>query len=311
MKVYPLLKAGLIPIFAVLMATQVVRAQAPNYPTDYKQAQIIHSDLANFSEAFDMLSTESDTLKVLNSIYFEKASIGLKEFINRHQLTAELLRDAIRINPETYSRIKGFMLQMEKFELSYQETLATFGRTVPNTMFAPTYLLVGANRGIAQASQYGQLVTIGKLMGDTDKLLTFIVHELVHFQQAKELGGQQYVAVYSKPNNMLDLCLREGGAEFITQLVLNRITQKRALKYLLEHEKELKIKYKEDLKNQDATYWLWESLNQNEYPKLLGYAMGYQICKSYYEHSPDKREAIKQILAIKDAHVFVESSSYY
>ena len=81
---------------------------------------------------------------------------------------------------------------------------------------------MGANIGIAQASQYGQLVTIMRVLDNEEKLLKVIVHELAHFQQAKAIGGQQYVSLYSQPDNMLGICLREGGAEFITNQVLGK-----------------------------------------------------------------------------------------
>lgn len=301
-----------MPLFlTVVIGYYTAYGQSPNFPMNPEGAELIKTDLENFVEAFEMLKTNKDTLEVLNTVYFGRASTGLKEFVSKHQLTATLLKNAIKEHPEKYHGISDFISRLAKIKEEYLNVLLEYGKLVPNTMYAPTYLLVGANRGIAQASQYGQLVTVTKLMDNTEQLITFIVHELSHFQQAKELGGQQYVAVYSKPNNMLDLCLREGGAEFITHLTLGRTTQAKATKYLLENEDDLKQKFETDLKSQNSKYWLWESLNQKEHPKLLGYAMGYRICKHFYELQDDKNEAVRQILAIKDPQQFLQASNYF
>ena len=109
---------------------------------------------------------------------------------------------------------------------------------------------------------------------------------------------------------MLGLCLREGGAEFLTYLALGRITQGKSLDYLSQNESELKERFTEDLENQDSEFWLWESINQNVHPKLLGYTMGFQICKSYYDRSTDKSDAVQNILAIQNPEELLERSRY-
>lgn len=37
-------------------------------------------------------------------------------------------------------------------------------------MYPPTYLIVGANRGIGQASMAGQLITVTRIVDNMDKL---------------------------------------------------------------------------------------------------------------------------------------------
>ena len=304
-----IVQLGLLVLVLVMVPVSKLQAQ-PNYPMTPEKAQLIYTDLENFATTFDELKTASDTLATLQSMYLDKASPGLKEYITRHQLTAELLKTAIRKNPEKYERIPTFIAGLKTYKADFIKAMIAYGKVVPDVMYAPTYLLVGANRGIAQASLQGQLVTVTRMLDNLDKLTTVIIHELSHFQQAKEMGGQKYVALYSQTDNMLDLCLREGGAEFITYLALNKITQEKSLKYLIENETKLKPKFLSDLKEQDQQFWLWASLEQKEYPILLGYAMGFQICKAYYDGAEDKMIALKQILTMPDPDVFLEQSNY-
>ncbi len=286
-------------------------AQPPNYPRVPEEAKLVYSDLENFVEAYSYLNSGVDTLKILNNYYFGKASTGLQEYIGRHSLTPELMRDAIRKNSAKYDKISNFVDNLNDFTPEFKNTLKKYHKIMPEAMYAPTYLLVGANRGIAQASQFGQLVTITRVIENQEKLIKLIVHELSHFQQAMTIGGQKYIALYASPNNMLGICLREGGAEFITYLVLQEITQENALAYLIKNETELKSKFIKDLKVQDNSFWLWESINQKEYPILLGYAMGYNICKFYYDKASDKRKALSEILGITQPDSFLEMSAYF
>lgn len=296
--------------FCSIIATIGISAQ-PNYPYEPEKALLLYNDLTHFVEAYDQLEVGVDSLYILNTFYFDKASDGLKEYISRHQLTPELLMKAIHDNPDEYSQISDFVMNIESIERDYITTMKKYNTVLPSAIYPPTYLLVGANRGIAQASKYGQLVTITRVLDNPDKLFSMIVHELSHFQQVMAMGFEKYVGLYSSPDNMLGLCLREGGAEFITSLVLNKITQESALSSLNEKENSLKSNFLVDLKAQDQKYWLWESLSQNEHPKLLGYAIGYKICKSHYDNASDNQQSIREILSMADPDAFLANSGYF
>ena len=72
----------------------------------------------------------------------------------------------------------------------------------------------------------------------------------------------------------------------------------------------MKQKFAQDLSTQDTAYWLWESINQEDHPKLLGYAMGYKICAAYYEQAADKPAALQEVLLMKDPEAFTATSGY-
>ena len=296
-------------LFMVLLVATNAFGQ-PNYPTDPEKGQLVFADVENFLSAYQKLTPQSDTIALLQSEYFDKASQGLKEYISRHGLTPEMLMEAMQSNPEQYESIASIMSNIQPFYSKYTSTLETFKKVVPTAMFPPTYLLIGANRGIAQASKVGQLVTITRMLDSDEHLLKFIIHELSHFQQVMTMGINQYGALFGQKNNMLGLCLREGAAEFVTQMVMKDITQTEALKYLNSHKKALKKRFKKDLSAQDKKFWLWESLDNKEAPKLLGYAIGYDICNTYYTNAQDKNQAMQDILGIVNAEEFLELSKY-
>ncbi len=283
----------------------------PAYPLVPKDASIVSSDIVNFIGAYKLLNPESDSLAILRENYFDKGSPGLKEYCNRHGLTPEKLSAAINSAPEEYAEIPNFLDSLSEFKEQVYNEFEKFGEIIPDAMYPPTYLLIGANRGIAQASPKGQLITIVKGLKKPDRLINVIVHELAHFQQARSLGFQAYIGTYSKPDNMLDLVLREGGAQFINYyLVRGNVEDYSQLKFIEDNEKELRDRFEQDLSKQDSSYWLWESLDKSDHPILLGYAVGYKIIKAYYDNAEDKADAIKDILAITDPKEFLTRSGY-
>ncbi|WP_242092269.1 DUF2268 domain-containing putative Zn-dependent protease [Aestuariivivens sediminicola] len=298
-------------IVLLMFGLAMAYAQQPNYPTEASQAELIYTDIENFTVAMNHLKKNRDTIQVLNTYYFDRASVGLKEYISRHGLTPDMLKKAIMKRPEDYQKIEAFLNGLSAFKPKMLSVLNRFEEVVPNAMFAPTYLLVGANRGIAQASRYGQLVTVTRIVENEEKLLSLIVHELAHFQQAKTVGMQHYVSLYSQPNNMLGLCLREGGAEFITNQVLGSLTQESSVAYFNENEAELKQKFLDDLKIHDNSFWLWESIGKKEHPQLLGYVMGYKIWSHYFDEVGDRNAVINEILNMTNASECLEKSNYF
>ena len=45
-------------------------------------------------------------------------------------------------------------------------------------------------------------------------------------------------------------------------------------------------------------------------PPDLGYYIGYKVCQSLYEISPEKGAALKAIIAMKDPKAIIEQSGY-
>ena len=58
----------------------------------------------------------------------------------------------------------------------------------------------------------------------------------------------------------------------------------------------------------DYTGWLFSSTEGR--PNDLGYWMGYKITKSYYDRTPDKLQAVDDIMNIRDFEKFLLQSGY-
>lgn len=303
------MKLHFISLTIITSLLSIVLKAQPNYPTDPNKAELITQDLEVFIKAFSLLDENSDTANILQLNYLDVGTPGLQEYIQKHQLTADLIKNAISSDPESYRSLPSFLEYIQSIDETYKQTLSDYSKIVPNAVFPPTYMIVGANRGIGQASKSGQLISVTRLIKKSESLMPLIIHELTHFQQAMALGFQNYIALYQNPD-MLGFCIREGSAEFITFLTLNNITQSKSLQYLSDHEKELWTKFNKDLESQDSTDWLWETIGREDIPQLLGYVMGYKIAESYYDNENDKSQAVKNILATNNYNEFKLQSGY-
>jgi len=307
------MQKALLTIAFSLMITTLVSGQ-PNYPKSPQEATLIGVDLKNFIDAYNSLDGGQDTVQILQQQYLDKASPGLKEYIARFGLDAKMLKIAIQKHPKKYAKIEHFYQQLKVLKKDYIKELEAYQKTLEQSMFPPTYLLVADYKGIAQASQFGQLVSVEyKCIEDTEILMHLILHELTHFQQVMRMGFDAYLGVYTKEDNMLDLILREGAADFITYyLVRKNEASFMKLKNYERDESALWAKFKSDLKRQDKDFWLNVSFEDNNKgnPIQLGYALGYKIVKAYYEKAPDKSKALSDILLMKDPESFLRQSGY-
>ena len=60
----------------------------------------------------------------------------------------------------------------------------------------------------------------------------------------------------------------------------------------------------------DLNRWMYNGFKSKDRPGDLGYYMGYKISWSYYNNAKDKREAVRDVLNIKDFPAFLEKSRY-
>ena len=60
----------------------------------------------------------------------------------------------------------------------------------------------------------------------------------------------------------------------------------------------------------DLSKWMYNAFKIKDRPGDLGYYMGYKISKAYFQNARDKRQAIHDVLNIKDFQDFFKRSRY-
>jgi len=305
-----------IVVVATVIATSSGAAAQGQWPlevaVDPAEASFVTTDVHNFVRAHHRLTSEPDTLAVLQAEYLDQGSPGLRAFVARYDLTAEGLRAAIREHPDAYAALASNVQVMEAEVPTYRAAYAGLKRHIPDAVFPPTYLIVGEYRGIGTGSEAGPIATVENRGVEAlrGSFTTLLVHEMVHMQQAMMLGAEKYQAIYGPERTVLALMIREGIAEHFADLVTGRMTQEKARPYVVAHERELWERFTPGMLESEDAGWMWSSPSDSEQPRGVGYVMGALITRAYYHHADDKERAVREILAVTDYREFLQRSGY-
>ncbi len=285
----------------------------PNVTENPSEAVFVYSDMAHFLDATEAIASGMDSARALETLYFDRASPGLRMFMEKYDLGVERLQKAMERQPEAYSRLGEMLTLLKAQEDSFRGALAAIKGVVPDAVFPPTYFVVGGYRGIGSGSIEGPLISVEKKTAESIKedLQATLVHEMIHMQQLAAVGEAYFVVFSGEERTLLALSIREGAATFFAELVAGGSKHKNlARDYYLAHEKELWKAFSEVMLGLETGDWLWKQPANPDQPQDLGYAIGARIVENYYDSAADKRRAAQQIMAITDYPAFLALSGY-
>ena len=291
------------------------------------QQKVFTSDIDNFWIAYDSIQTTSDSLKQIHFIqtfYIDKGTPGLLAFMKARGYSAKLWVELISRYPKFWNSIRANTLSVKSYATEIENSIQKFRILYPQLKDSKMYFTVGGLRSGGTTMDdmvlIGSEIATGNATTDVsefpdkwlagvfknqlaDNLVALNIHEYVHTQQKGD------------PNSLLGQAIKEGSCDFIAELVTGRLMQNNYIVYGKEHESELKEQFKREMFSSYSSNWLYNAASSNTVADL-GYFMGYTICKSYYNHFPDKRKAIKNIIELNfdnedDIEKFILDSKYY
>jgi uncharacterized protein YjaZ len=128
-----------------------------------------------------------------------------------------------------------------------------------------------------------------------------VAHELIHVQQKHPL---------TRKSSLLAQSIIEGGADFLGELISGDHINRHLHSYGNEREVALWNEFRKEMDRDKVSGWLYNGGETKGRPADLGYYVGYKVVESYYLQTPDKRNAIKDILTIEDFSKFLKASGY-
>lgn len=307
--------------------------------TDSKQhteaSTYVFKDVDHFYKMLDLLpeaKTYKDTLQILNEYYFDRSSTGLQTYFKYERNTnkrdlEQAYYKVIKSYPKYFESQKQLLLESKNHTSTYTIYLNKIKEVYPQAKFQPTYFSIGFFNTPGQMI-YPNTVFIGleaslktdstdysefserfawlkQEQGDYKSLGYTIVHEQLHTFQN------------SDPDDftILTQTITEGAAVFLTayfcgeaSLVGSGIDQA-MVDYEKENQTTVWKEFQQDLDtSENSSAWFWNE--DSKYPYSMGYYMGYLICKSFYEKSADKEEALKTLIEVKNPVSIYEQSSY-
>jgi hypothetical protein len=280
---------------------------------------IVTDDIDNFWKLYPAIN-DSDAVNTFLNDYIGKGSAGLKTFYQiRMNSNLQNFIEKVRARQSYYSSIESVSKQFKAMHPQFVMAAKKLEVLYPESVFPPIYFLIGNLNNVGTADGYSglligtehlcnnshadtsQLTTNDKLvLFDTSLTIPLIVHEYVHFQQK-----------YKQEQTLLEYSIMEGVADFITHLITGKYTNPEVYKYGFANEQAIWKNFSVEMEGENTDNWLFNTYNSKTgYPGNLGYFVGFRICESYYLRSDNKKNAVKELLEIKDFPQFLTQSGY-
>ena len=288
-------------------------ASALAQQTDSVNIKIISADIDRFWKAYDA-SLPGYNADVFQREYIDKGSPGVKGFLRNRIENGSHLAQTIARYPRYYASIRESTGKIAGMEGKIRQSLARLKEYYPKAKFPPVYFVIGAlssggttsNAGlIIGAEMYGKTEStpmeelnpwLKSVIKSVEEVPHIAAHELIHIQQTYD-GG-----------TLLQACLKEGAADFLAELISGKHINQHVHDFANPQEKQLWEEFRARMDKKDYDGWLYSTSPGR--PQDLGYWMGYKITKAYFDRMTDKKQAVDDILHIRNAHRFLDASGY-
>lgn len=284
--------------------------------SDPDKAQVITSDIQLFWKAYDQATPENNLI-IFRDEYLRKGSPGLKDFTALRIQSSCNLVAKIDAAPQYYRALREPSLKVAGYESKLRESFRKLKDLYSDAVFPDVYFLIGAMNSGGTTSRNGLLIGVdmyGKNPGvsldgtsdwhkavllPTERIPFIVAHELIHFQQK-----------YGPDDSLLARSLREGVPDLIAEMISGGMINAHLHSYGNPIEKELWTEFKKEMKGNDVSNWLYQGDKAKTRPADLGYYVGYKIAESYFKNAADKKQAIRDLLEIKDFAKILAESKY-
>ena len=303
------LLAAVCTLFPTIANPRQAATSQLNHDPD--KALISANDVRLFWSAYDVWSNREHgapekLAEVLQHEYLDKGSQGLKEFVPGRIRSADYLAKVVLSQRSYYESVRHTTEQMENFIPEIRKYFRSLKKLYPDAAFPAVYFVIGAQSS-GGTSSTDALIIGSEMFGNgpnyfvqLSDVVPMVIHESSHFQQKDHTK-----------NDLFNNAMREGGADFVAELVTGRHINEANKPYGDSHEQELWQRFQHDVKSgAEIGNWMGVFNTRNGEPRDMGYYMGYKICQSYYQIHSDKQQALKTIVEMQSPEEILSQSGY-
>lgn len=297
------------------------------YLADYKnglsnprKAKLITADIHHFWQAYDL--AQKDTAKmaaIYKANYFDKASLGLKDYFTTKIGKLDYFVNNQRKKPKYYKAIRNNTLSVDTMKEQMYQSFEKLKALYDDASFPDIYFVIGRWNSAGTVSDNGLLLGVDQIAQTPEvpldelnlweknnitpisRVPVIVAHELIHFQQDK----------IKTDTTLLCNALTEGMADFLAELIIGKNPGQRLQDFAEGKRQKIWADFQKEMYLSRAYNWIANGDQERpDHPADLGYYMGYEICKAYYEKATDKKQAVKDILTFQNSKEFLEKSGY-
>ncbi|QEM08813.1 TPR end-of-group domain-containing protein [Mucilaginibacter rubeus] len=289
------------------------------FTDDPSKVHLVTTDVKNFWTAYDLAQKDTaNRLKIYRQYYVDPGSPGLQDYFAYKVVSMKRFVRGHDKKPKFYAAIRKNTFTVDKQKPQMMASFAKFKEIYAQGKLPDVYFIIGSFSSGGTSTDNGLLIGLDQAVrtadipvdelslweknnfGKLDYLPNLVAHELIHYNQGGMLGGD---------TTLLRAVLVEGMADFLGELISSRTANERLHVWAKGHEKQIWADFEKEMYLKRAYNWIANSNQETaDKPSDLGYWVGYQICKGYYDNSADKKQAIYDMLNIKDYKAFYEKS---
>ncbi|RYY36425.1 MAG: hypothetical protein EOP46_06540 [Sphingobacteriaceae bacterium] len=283
-----------------------------------EKAQLITTDIDNFWRAYDLAQKDTaNRARYYKLEYMDKGSPGLQDYLSNKVGSVKQFVAQHDKTPRFYAAIRKNTLKVKEQKKQMLASFVKLKELYPQAMFPNVYFVIGRFNSAGTATNNGLLLGIDQIARspeiptdelnlwsknnfmDIATLPNIVAHELIHFQQDS----------LPQDTTLLRGVLVEGMADFLGELISGSSANQRLLNFAKGKEKKIWDDFRKEMYLKRSYNWIANGNQETpDHPADLGYWVGYQICKSYYNNAKDKKQAVHDMLNIKDYRKFYEDS---
>lgn len=307
---------GFTEILAQMKKNAAQEKEAAGDPT-----QVLNfEDAQRFFDAFDKAgnSPEGQKSAIYSAHYFAKASPAMIDYVSMKIDSIDAFTNHVESNRPYYAGLRQSLEQLQELAPSAISAMTRLKDSAGADGLPKVHFIVGRHTSAGTASSNGLLLGLDFIAADkthTTNLpawtapfistpndsLWVILHEYVHFLQ---ITAQRTV---------LGNALVEGSADFLANLVYGKRSV--PMPYTVFGDANRQQVIDRFLVEKDETdFSNWTGNNGTEYGDDwvadLGYYIGEQIARGFYENIPDKQAAISALLELKDPEEILRISGF-
>jgi len=290
-----------------VLGTLIALAASPAAAAGRGEAEVRTSDVDLFYRVYETAKGHP-TAEALQRDYLDAGSPGVREFIPERILSAERLAQRIAEKPEVYERARTCAVALPEARRRLKPAFRKLAKLYPKAQFPPVTVLIGRNTSGGTTGPSGVLIgmevvcaTVQPDETAADRFTHLIAHEYGHVQQRLDQ--------FPKPT-VLQASLIEGTAELMAELTTGRIANHHLIAWTRGRETKVGQAFLRDADKTDLSAWLYNGIGTPRAPGDLGYWQGWRIARAYYDRAKDKRQALADLIAMKDAKAILAASGW-
>ncbi|RBQ07820.1 TPR end-of-group domain-containing protein [Pedobacter miscanthi] len=285
---------------------------------DPAKARLITSDIHRFWDAYDRAQKyTANRLNIYRKYYIQPGTPGLQDYFTYKIFELKYFVMGHDKRPNFYAAIRKNTYAVEQQKPQMMASFIKLKEVYSKATFPDVYFIIGDFSSGGTSSDNGLLIGLDQGVRTPDiptnelnlwqrnnfnnlvDLPHLIAHELIHFNQ----NGM------ARDTTLLRSVLIEGMADFLGELISGKTVNERLHIWAKGKEKKIWTDFKKEMYLNRAKNWIANSDQEAaDKPADLGYWVGYQICKSYYDQATDKKQAVADMLNIKNYAAFYGKS---